>query len=224
MDIVDPKLEAWLHDMQRSKDPVLMEMEARAEKESFPIIGPLVGRYVHQMALVIGARDVFEMGSGFGYSTWWFAQAVGANGRVVHTEGSAQRSGEAKKYLDRSHLASRVTFEVGDALESIKKYPGPFDIVFIDVDKHGYPQALELARSRVRAGGLIITDNVLWSGRVLDLGSGDAATRGVQKYDADVFAAPDLFTTIVPLRDGVAVSLKLSGGAKPREEGKRKSR
>jgi predicted O-methyltransferase YrrM len=199
-------------------------MEARAEKESFPIIGPLVGRFVHQMALVIGARDVFEMGSGFGYSTWWFAQAVGANGRVVHTEGSAQRSGEAKKYLDRSHLASRVTFEVGDALESIKKYPGPFDIVFIDVDKHGYPQALELARSRVRVGGLIITDNVLWSGRVLDLGSGDAATRGVQKYDADVFAAPDLFTTIVPLRDGVAVSLKLSGGAKPREEGKRKSR
>jgi predicted O-methyltransferase YrrM len=224
MDIVDPKLEAWLHDIQRSKDPVLLEMEARAEKERFPIIGPLVGRFVHQMALVIGARDVFEMGSGFGYSTWWFAQAVGQSGRVVHTDGSAQRSAEAKKYLERSHLASRVTFEVGDALESIKKYPGPFDIVFIDVDKDGYPQALELARSRVRAGGLILTDNALWSGRVLEMGSGDAATRGVQKFDADVFSAPDLFTTIVPLRDGVAVSLKVSGPTKPREEGKRKSR
>src|SRR3954468_15209981 len=183
MDIVDPKLEAWLHELQRSKDPVLVEMEARADKERFPIIGPLVGRFVHQMALAIGARDVFEMGSGFGYSTWWFAQAVGPNGRVVHTEGSAQRSAEARKYLERSHLASRVTFEVGDALESIKKYPGPFDVVFIDVDKHGYPQALELARSRVRAGGLILTDNVLWAGRVLEAHSTDASTKGVLKYD-----------------------------------------
>jgi predicted O-methyltransferase YrrM len=209
MDIVDPKLEAFLHDLQPSKDPLVLEMEARAARENFPIIGPLVGRFVHQMALIIGARDVFEMGSGFGYSTWWFAQAVGQSGRVVHTEGSAERSAEARKYLERAHLQSRVTFEVGDALETIKKYPGPFDIVFIDVDKNGYPQALELARSRVRAGGLLITDNVLWSGRVLDANSDDAATRGVQRYDTDVFAAPDLYTTIVPLRDGVAVSLKL---------------
>jgi predicted O-methyltransferase YrrM len=174
------------------------------------------------MALIIGARDIFEMGSGFGYSTWWFAQAVGPSGRVVHTDGSAQRSAEAKKYLERSHLASRVTFEVGDALECIKKYPGPFDIVFIDVDKHGYPQALELARSRVRAGGLILTDNVLWSGRVLDANSSDASTRGVQKYDADVFSAPDLYTTIVPLRDGVSMSLKLAGHGK--DEGRRKGK
>ena len=113
------------------------------------------------------------------------------------------------------------TFEVGDALETIKKYPGPFDIVFIDVDKQGYPQALELARSRVRAGGLILTDNVLWSGRVLDASSGDASTRGVQRYDAEVFSAPDLFTTIIPLRDGVAVSLKL-GAHDHKDDGRRK--
>jgi caffeoyl-CoA O-methyltransferase len=221
MDIVDPKLEAWLHELQTSKDPVLLDMESRAHKEHFPIIGPLVGRFVHQMALTIGARDVFEMGSGFGYSTWWFAQAVGPNGRVVHTEGSAERSSDARKYLERSHLSSRVTFEVGDALETIKKYPGPFDVVFIDVDKEGYPQALELARSRVRAGGLILTDNVLWSGRVLDASSGDASTRGVQRYDAEVFSAPDLFTTIIPLRDGVAVSLKL-GAHNHKDDGRRK--
>ena len=194
-------------------------MEQRAERERFPIIGPLVGRFVHQMALTIAARDVFEMGSGFGYSTWWFAQAVGGNGRVVHTEGSAERSGEARKYLERAGLASRVTFEVGDARETIKKYPGPFDIVFIDVDKDGYPAALELARSRVRAGGLILTDNVLWSGRVLDAASTEPATRGVLEYDAEAFGAPDLFTTIVPLRDGVAVSLKLGAH---RDEGRRR--
>jgi len=215
MDIVNPKLEEWLHDLQQSKDPVLVDMEARAKKENFPIIGPLVGRFVYQMASTIGARDIFEMGSGFGYSTWWFAQAVGSNGRVVHTEGSPARTSDARKYLERSGLASRVTFELGDALESIKKYPGPFDVVFIDVDKEFYPAALELARSRVRAGGLILTDNVLWSGRVLD--QDDEATRGVLAYDHEVFSAPDLFTTIVPLRDGVAVSLKLGG-----KEGRRK--
>jgi predicted O-methyltransferase YrrM len=220
MDIVDPKLEAWLHDLQPSKDPVLLEMEERAAKERFPIIGPLVGRFVHQMALAISARDVFEMGSGFGYSTWWFAQAVGPNGRVVHTEGSAERSADARRNLERSGLHTRVTFEVGDALTAIKKYPGPFDIVFIDVDKQGYPAALELARSRVRAGGFIITDNVMWSGRVLDADSKEESTRGVLDYDREAFAAPDLFTTIVPLRDGVALSLKL--GPKATEEGKRR--
>jgi len=217
MDIVDPKLEAWLHELQPSKDPVLVEMEERGARERFPIIGPLVGRFVHQMACAIGARDVFEMGSGFGYSTHWFAQAVGAQGRVVHTDGSEQLSSDAKKYLERAGLSSRVVFEVGDALETIKKYPGPFDIVFIDVDKQGYPRALELARSRVRVGGLIITDNVLWSGRVLDENSREESTRGVLRYDRDAFNSPDLYTTIIPLRDGVAVSLKLGPS-----DGKRK--
>src|SRR5882724_5168255 len=148
MDIVDPKIEAWLHDQQPSKDPVLLEMEERGKLERFPIIGPLVGRFVHQMALAIGARDVFEMGSGFGYSTWWFAQAVGPGGRVVHTDGDPKKSAEAKGWLDKAGLGPRVHFEVGDACEIIKKYPGPFDIVFIDIDKHAYPTALELARSR----------------------------------------------------------------------------
>ena len=106
---------------------------------------------------------------------------------------------------------------MGDALTSIKKYPGPFDIVFIDVDKHGYPAALELARSRVRAGGFIITDNVMWSGRVLDTASTDESTRGVREYDREAFAAPDLFTTIVPLRDGVALSLKLGPKSERRQ-------
>jgi caffeoyl-CoA O-methyltransferase len=214
MDIVNPQLEAWLHEQQKSEDPVLIEMEERAQRERFPIIGPLVGRFVHQMALTINARDVFEMGSGFGYSTYWFARAVGDGGRVVHTDGSAERSADARKYLERAGLAARVTFEVGLAHDSIQKYPGPFDIVFIDVDKEGYPTALELARSRVRPGGFIITDNVLWSGRVLDADTRDADTRGVLRYDAEAFAAPDLFTTIVPLRDGVALSLKLEGRRK----------
>jgi predicted O-methyltransferase YrrM len=209
--IFDPELENYLTQLSRTRDTVLADMEDRGASAKFPIIGPLVGRLCQQVAQSVGARDIFEMGSGFGYSTWWFAQAVGDGGRVVHTDTDAKLSAEARGWLDRAGLATRVQYEVGDACEIIKKYPGPFDVVFIDIDKHAYPHALELARSRVRVGGYIICDNTLWSGNVLQPPSKqDADTRGVVRYNKDAFAAPDLLTTIVPLRDGVALSLKIA--------------
>ncbi len=209
--IVHADIEAYLSQLQRTRDGVLADMETRAAGSKFPIIGPLVGRLCQQTAQAVGARDVFEMGSGFGYSTWWFAHAVGEGGRVVHTDGDARLSAEAKGWLDKAGVGGRVHYEVGDACEIIKKYPGPFDVVFIDVDKHAYPQALELARSRVRIGGYIICDNVLWSGKVLLPPSRqDADTRGVVRYNKDAFGASDLLTTIVPIRDGVALSLKIA--------------
>ena len=215
--LLDPEIESYLSQLARTRDGVLAEMEARAAASKFPIIGPLVGRLCQQVAQSVGARDVFEMGSGFGYSTWWFAHAVGEGGRVVHTDGDPKRSQEAKQYLDRAGLGARVLYEVGDAIDVIKKYPGPFDVVFIDIDKHGYPEALELARSRVRIGGYIICDNVLWSRKVLAAPSKqDADTRGVVRFNKEVFAAPDLLTTIVPLRDGVALALKVAAEPKRR--------
>jgi caffeoyl-CoA O-methyltransferase len=215
--IVDADIEAYLAQLQRTRDPLLVEMEARAAASKFPIIGPLVGRLCRQLAVAVGARDIFEMGSGFGYSTWWFAQAVGEGGRVVHTDGDAKHSAEAKAWLDKASLGTRVHYEVGDACEIIKKYPGPFDIVFIDIDKHAYPQALELARSRVRVGGYIICDNALWSGKPIAAASKqDADTRGVVRYNKDAMNAADLLTTIVPLRDGVALSLKIAADKRKR--------
>ena len=209
--IVAAEIEAYLHQLQRTRDPVLAEMETRAADSKFPIIGPLVGRLCQQVAQSVGARDVFEMGSGFGYSTWWFAHAVGDGGRVVHTDGDYGKSAEARAWLDKAGLGGRVHYEVGDACEIIKKYPGPFDVVFIDIDKHAYPQALELARSRVRTGGYIICDNALWSGKLLQPSSKqDADTRGVARYNKEAFGAADLLTTIVPIRDGVALSLKIA--------------
>jgi predicted O-methyltransferase YrrM len=209
--IVDPELEHYLSQLQRTRDALIGEMEDRGASAKFPIIGPLVGRLCQQVAQSVGARDIFEMGSGFGYSTWWFAHAVGEGGRVVHTDTDAKLSTEAKSWLDKAGLGPRVQYEVGDACEIIKKYPGPFDVVFIDVDKHAYPHALELARSRVRVGGYIICDNALWSGNVLQPPSKqDADTRGVVRYNKDAFGAADLLTTIVPLRDGVALSLKVA--------------
>jgi predicted O-methyltransferase YrrM len=217
LSIVHPEVDEYLHNLQKSREPVLQEMEERAAKEGFPIIGPLVGRLCKMLALSIGARDIFELGSGFGYSTYWFAQAVGAHGRVVHTDGDAKKSADAKAYLKKAGLEPRVHFEVGDALEILKKYPGPFDILFCDIDKHGYPEALELMRSRVRVGGYLITDNTLWSGRMLQPSSKHTPdTKGVVKYNQAAFAAPDLLSVIVPLRDGVNVSLKIA------EEGRRR--
>ena len=210
MNFVKKEIEQYLLQLIPARDSVLQEMEERAARENFPIIGPLVGRLCKQVAISIEARDVFEMGSGFGYSTHWFSQAVGEHGRVVHTEGSSERSTEAKQYLERAGFAHRVRFEVGDATKILHQYPGPFDVVFIDIDKHGYRAALELARSRVRPGGYIITDNVLWSSRVVAPPSQqDENARGIVKHNLMAFSAPELLTTIVPLRDGVALMLRL---------------
>jgi caffeoyl-CoA O-methyltransferase len=218
--IVSEDLEAYLLHLGRTRDPLLVELEQRAQAAKVQIIGPLVGRLCQQLAMAINARDVFEMGSGIGYSTWWFAHAVGPSGRVVHSEADAKRSAEARAFLDRAGLGARVHYEVGDPREAIKQYPGPFDIVFIDVDKHGYPEALELARSRVRVGGYIICDDALWAGKMLEPPSKqDADTRAVARYNKEAYAAPDLLTTIVPLRNGVALSLKLAAEGKRRRPG-----
>ena len=207
--IVHPDIDRYLGQIQPSPDPVLREMEVVAERRRFPIIGPLVGRLCEQLARAIGARSVFEMGSGFGYSTFWFARALPEDGQVVHTDADPAKGSEAVRWLEQGGLAERVQFEVGDACEIIERYPGPFDIVFIDIDKEEYPRALELAVPRVRSGGLIITDNVLWSGKVVQPPSGDRSTAAVIRYTQRALALPELLTTVIPLRDGVAVSLKL---------------
>lgn len=207
--IVDPRIESYLHGIQPAPDKVLLAMEKSGDERGFPIIGPLVGRLCEQLSRSVGARSVFEMGSGFGYSTAWFARAVGPQGRVVHTDGDAAKSEEARAWLAKARLASRVEFQVGDAKEILRARKGPYDVIFIDIDKEQYPEAFDLARDRVRLGGLIITDNALWMGKVADRSARDKVTRGVRKYTQLAMEEPDLLTTILPLRDGVAVSLKV---------------
>lgn len=215
MQIVDAAVERYMRSLAPSRHPVLREMEAYAAEKNFPIIGPLCGRLLYQYALLVGAKQVFEMGSGFGYSTFWFAMAVGPKGRVIHTDNSEENSHQAKKFLGQAGLADRVVFEVGDALETVHRYEGPFDVILIDVDKEGYPEALQLAKERVRVGGLILTDNVLWSGAVAHPPS-DKATESILTYNRAAFEDPDLLTTILSVRDGLAVSLRLDNGTESR--------
>ncbi len=209
-----PLLNSQIHDYLTqwvpARDAIASEMEAIAAQRNFPIIGPLVGQLLFTLARTHRAKRVFEMGSGFGYSTWWFSRAVGPEGEVVHTDGSLENSARAQSLLERAGLSQRVRYAVGDARELLARESGPFDVIFCDIDKEQYPEVPELAVPRLRRGGLLIFDNMLWSGRVLDADhEATDSTRGVQQITRLLFAHPELATTIIPLRDGVSVSVKL---------------
>lgn len=204
----DGRVIDYLDALHDGDDDLEKAMRAEGYRRDFPIIGPRVGRLCSMLAKAIGAKKVFEMGSGFGYSTLHFARTVGPGGRVVHTDGDKHRSREAKAWMTKAKVAARVEFRVGDALELLRKDRARYDIIFIDVDKEQYLAAWRIARTHVRKGGLVITDNTLWSNRVADPAQRDAATRGVRQYNEAAFADPTFLTTILPVRDGVAVSLK----------------
>jgi predicted O-methyltransferase YrrM len=206
--IVDPTVERYLDRMQQPGDAVLEEMGRLGEERGFPIVGPHVGRILEQLARAAGAKTVFEMGSGFGYSTAWFARAVGPGGRVVHTEMDSRLSDEARQWLAKAKLADRVDFRLGDASGLLRQDKGPYDIVFIDIDKEDYPKAWKLARDRVRKGGLILTDNVLWHGKVAGKAR-DAATEAIRDYNRLAEDDADFLVTILHVRDGESVALKL---------------
>src|SRR5207249_1900370 len=156
-------VEDYLYSLLPSRDEVLTAMEAEAAKRNIPIVGPAVARILHQLAVMTNARTVFELGSAIGYSTIWWARAVGEKGRVYYTDGDPANAAEARGYFERAGVADRITVLTGDALELLSEYKDEFDIVFNDVDKEDYPKVLRMAPARVRRGGLFITDNVLWS-------------------------------------------------------------
>jgi len=208
MDILHPDLENYLMQLLPMRDEVLSEMERMAEKMRFPIVGPLVGRLLSQMTRMIGAGRLFEFGSGFGYSAYWFLKGMNGRGQVVYTDDEEENARLARDFFQRAGLLSRLQIEVGDAMEIIDRQDGSFDIILIDCEKARYPSAFEKAVPRIRKGGLLIADNVLWSGSVVKP-SEEPSTLGIQSFNRLIFSDPQLFTTILPLRDGVSISLKL---------------
>jgi len=198
----------YLYSMLPKRDAVLSEMEDYAAAHRVPIVGPAVGRVLQQLALTIKASSVFELGSAIGYSTIWWAQAVGEKGRVTYTDGDPQNAERARAYFDRAGVSSRITIHTGDALEFLSEQKQEFDVIFNDVDKEDYPRVLRLVAPRLRKGGLFITDNVLWSGRVAERNPKDPNTKAIVEFNRQLYASPDFMTTILPIRDGVAVALK----------------
>jgi predicted O-methyltransferase YrrM len=208
-DIVHPDVEGYLDSLLPRRPAVVEEMEREAEHSDFPIVGPHVGRLLGLLTHAIGAQRVFELGSGYGYSTYWFADAVGPRGQVVHTDFAERNSKRARDYLGQLGLAERVRFEVGDALVALERERGPYDVIFCDIDKAEYPEVPALALPRLRQGGLLVFDNTLWYGRVAERSTTDRATTAIQRLNRDLHGRSDVLTTILPVRDGVSVSLKL---------------
>ena len=207
-EITAPPVNDYLYSVLPVRDEVLTEMEAEAAKRKIPIVGPAVGRVLHQLALISGAKQVFEMGSAIGYSTIWWARAVGESGGVTYTDGDQRNADQARGYFDRARLTARIDVAVGDALELLSEQTRQFDIVFCDVDKEDYPRALRVALPRIRKGGLFVADNVLWSGRVAEKKPRQTSTKAILEFNRLLYTLPDLFTTILPIRDGVSVSVK----------------
>jgi predicted O-methyltransferase YrrM len=203
-------LDDYLLSVLPARDAVLARMEEEAARRGIPIVGPAVGRLLAQCARLIGARRVFELGSAIGYSTIWLARAAGEEGHVYYTDGSEENAAEARHNLEEAGVAGRVTVLVGDALTRLDETEGELDLVFNDVDKEGYPDVLRRAVPRLRVGGLLVTDNVLWGGRLrLPACEDDVETAAIREFNRLCYQHPDLETTIVPLRDGLSVARRI---------------
>jgi predicted O-methyltransferase YrrM len=206
--ITAPAVEDYIYSMLPPRDEVLTGIEAQAAQRKIPIVGPAVGRILYQLAQMVGAKTVFELGSAIGYSTIWWARAVGEGGRVIYTDGDRKKAEEARGYFDRAGVSGRITLKTGDALELLSEEKQQFDIIFNDVDKEDYPRVFKLVSPRLRKGGLFVTDNVLWSGRVAEKKPSEASTKAILEFNRLLYGSPEFFTTILPIRDGVAVAVK----------------
>ncbi len=202
------KVQEYLLKATPNRPAVMQAMERYARKNDFPIIGPIAGRFLYQMALTVGARKILELGSGFGYSAYWFSLAAGPTGHITMTDGDAQNMRRALAYLGRARLKSHFDFKVGEAIALAKSMRGPFDVILNDIDKVAYPHTIELAARLLRRGGLFITDNVIWSGRVMNTRK-DKTTSAIVTFTKRLYADKRFCTTIVPIRDGLAVAVRL---------------
>ena len=215
MDIVDAKVEEYMRTLQRRHDePVLLQMEQEAKEQGFPIINRLCGATIEVLARAVGAKRIFELGSGYGYSAYWFSRAIGQDGELHLTDGDPENEKKALEYLRRAGLDGPVQFHVADAVKTLEETPGDFDIVYCDIDKWEYPHAWDVARERIRVGGLYICDNVLWSGRVaMDIPEPDVRegwTEAIKQHNDAVAADGRYLSTIVPTRDGMFVAIRVS--------------
>ena len=192
------------------REKELQEMEVCADKHDFPIIGPACGYYCYQLARMIGAKSVFELGSGYGYSTAWFAKAVVENGGGVvhHTVWDEELSKSATSHLSKLGFADLVKYHVAEAVETLRRQSGPFDIIFNDIDKEAYPASLPVIKDKLRSGGLLIIDNMLWHARIFDEKDISPTTEGVREFTRRITTDKDWIVSLAPMRDGMIIAYK----------------
>lgn len=204
------KVQEYLASLVPPREPELQAMEKYAEKNDFPIIGPACGYYCYQLARIVGAKAVFELGSGFGYSTVWFAKAVRENGGGVvhHTVWDDKLSSLAQEHLSNLGYGDLVQYHNAEAVETLRQTPGPFDIIFNDIDKDGYPDSLPVIKEKLRSGGVLIIDNMIWHGQTLDSNDHEKTTEAIRRFTHTITTDPDWIVSLTPMRDGMIVAYK----------------
>ncbi len=203
-------LQDYLIGLVPPREPEMQKMEEYGNRTNFPIIGPAAGYMCYLIARLIGAHSVFEMGSGYGYSTAWFAKAVVENGGGVvhHVVWDQKLSNMAAEHLAKLGYEDIVQYHVGEAVTHLKEVEGPFDLIFCDIEKQDYPAALPVIASRLRPAGVLLIDNIIWSGRVFDKNDQSAQTNGVREFTRMITQDPNWIVSIMPIRDGVMVAYK----------------
>lgn len=213
-DITNPDIENYIHEMSNSnvnvpESAIFERMHEYARNNRFPIIGPLAGRVLRQLAMITNAKSVLELGSGYGYSALWFAGGMADNGKIICTDISEKNRDLAIQHFGKTPFLKMLDYRIGDALEIARGLSGPFDIILNDIEKEQYPEAFEIAVPLLRPGGIFITDNVLWSGRILDRNPNQSA-KAVLEFNRRLFNSPDILSSIIPIRDGLGLAVKIS--------------
>jgi len=205
------ELREYLDGLVGERPSELQKMEAYAQEHNFPIVGPASGQYCYQVARMIGAQRVFELGSGYGYSTAWFARAVQKNGggEVYHVVWEEKLTRMARQHLSALGFDDLVQYRTGEAVGILRQTAGPFDLIFNDIDKEGYPDSLPVIEEKLRPGGVLIIDNMIWNGRVWDDNNHDEATEGIREFTRRITTSPNWITSLVPIRDGLIVAYKV---------------
>ena len=208
--LLPTELSAYLEALVPKRSPELQAMEVDARKTNFPIIGPTSGHLCYLIAKMIGARRIFELGSGFGYSTAFFAKAVQDNGGGVvnHVVWDAKLSKKAERHLSALGFNDVVKYHVCEAVQALRSAEGSFDLIFNDIDKEAYPDALPIIEAKLKPGGVLIVDNMLWSGRVFDPSDKSPETLAILELSRMLTTSPHWTSGLVPIRDGLMVAFK----------------
>jgi predicted O-methyltransferase YrrM len=211
--IVPEPIERYLAGLNRLPDSVLKVIAQAGRQAHLPLIDAEVGALLRVLATAIHATRILEIGTAIGYSGIWLAGALPPGGLLITMEAKPDRATQARDNFARAGLADRANVMVGDSNLLLAKVAGPFDLIFQDGDKRLYSPMLDRLVGLLRPSGLLVTDNVLWSGEVVpgfvkDPHQDSEETRAIADYNNRLSAHPGLLTAIVPLRDGVSISVK----------------
>ncbi len=210
MELYISSLPTYLDSLVPPRPNEMQRMEAYAKEHGFPIIGPASGYLCYQIARMINAKKIFELGSGYGYSTAWFAKAVVENGggQVHHVVWDEGLSKMAQKHLGELGYDEVINYTVSEAVQTLRDSEEVYDLIFSDIDKEGYPDSLPVIEDKLRAGGVLIVDNLLWSGNIFDNRDRSEATLAIKRFTQMMSNSKTWISSIIPIRDGVLVAFK----------------